>query len=324
MRRKKRIRKKKFMLLIFILFIIAISGLIYYKYFNNNELIPVINKEDNKFIGIDGYDKKNLQKYLEYLNKNDNAPLEDIILLVNNGIDNSYSKELVSLVKAKYFIKNNLDAYLKYEEKDIDKKVAAVNVGLNNEYYTHMKATDLSKKDLIIVNKYYYLDSDYEPDDLEVIDSNYSQGVNNRLCHSARVAFEEMAAAAALDNIKLFNVSAYRSYQTQENIYNRNVANKGVEETDKASARPGNSEHQSGLALDVNWINTEFEDTPAFKWLQNNAHKYGFILRYLKNKEDLTGYIYEPWHYRYVGKEVASKIKEEGITFDEYYAYYLS
>lgn len=309
-----------------IIILLIIGGLcVYKKYFNNNLLDMATFKEDNNaFENIKGYDKNNLNKYLKYLKKNNDAPLEDIILLVNNDIDETYSKDLINIVKAKYFIKNNLDAYLKYEEKDIDKKVAAVNVGLNNEYYTNMIETDLNKEDLMIVNKYNYLSKDYEPDDLEEIDSNYSQGVNNRLRHVARVAFEKMAAEAALDNIKLFNVSAYRSYKTQENIYNRNVANKGVEETDKASARPGNSEHQTGLALDVNWIDTEFENTDAFKWLQKNAYKYGFILRYVKNKEDLTGYIYEPWHYRYVGKDVAKKIKDEEITFDEYYAYYLS
>ena len=308
------------------LIILIIGGFYAYKYYIKDKIndVPVINVDDNEFESINGYKKSNLDKYKKYLKDNNNAPLEDIITLVNNDINKPYSKELIALIKAKYFIKNNLDAYLEYEEKDIDKKVASVNVGLNNPYYTNMSKTDLDKDDLMIVNKYNYLDKDYEPDDLEVIDSNYSQGVNNKLRHVARVAFEEMAAAAALDNIKLFNVSAYRSYKTQENIYNRNVSNKGVEETDKASARPGNSEHQTGLALDVNMVDTEFEKTDAFKWLQKNAYKYGFILRYLENKEDLTGYIYEPWHYRYVGKEVAKKIKDEGITFDEYYAYYLS
>ena len=322
MRKRKRLKKRFFAILL----ILIIGGIYAYKVFVKDKIVelPVNVEKKNDFENIKDYDKKNLSKYEKYLFDNSNAPLEDIVYLVNNDIDKRYSKELVEITKSKYFIKNNLDAYLEYEEKDIDKRVASVNAGLNNKYYTNMVETDLSKDNLLIVNKYHYLSKDYEPDDLEVIDSNYNQGGNNKLRHVARVAFEKMAAAAALDNIKLFNVSAYRSYQSQESIYNRNVANKGVEETDKASARPGNSEHQTGLALDVNWIDTDFENTDAFKWLQNNAHKYGFILRYIKGKEDLTGYIYEPWHYRYVGEETANKIKEEGITFDEYYAYYLS
>ena len=320
----KRRRKKNKGILMFIF--ILLVGIVVFVCFNKKDnTINVIsnNSYEDKLKVLDDYDKKKLDKYNDYINNNSDAPLEDVILLVNNDIDKEYSKDLVEIVKAKYFIKNNLDAYLEYEEKDINKRIASVNAGLNNPYYTNMVETDLSKDTLLIVNKYHYLKSDYEPDDLEEIDPNYNQGGNNKLRHVARVAFEKMAAAAALDNIKLFNVSAYRSYKSQESIYNRNVANRGVAETDKASARPGNSEHQSGLALDVNWIDTDFENTSAFKWLQNNAHKYGFILRYIKGKEDLTGYIYEPWHYRYVGEDIAKKIKEENITYEEYYAYYL-
>ena len=94
---------------------------------------------------------------------------------------------------------------------------------------------------------------------------------------------------------------------------------------DDYASRPGFSEHQTGLALDIvtdNIIGNEFENTDEFKWLQENAHLYGFILRYPKDKEYITGYNYESWHYRYVGKELATKIKESGLTYDEYYAYY--
>ena len=92
---------------------------------------------------------------------------------------------------------------------------------------------------------------------------------------------------------------------------------------DTYSARAGTSEHQTGLATDVNSVSTSFENSSAFKWLEKNSYKYGFILRYPKGKEHITGYMYEPWHYRYVGSEVAKVIKEKNITYEEYYATYI-
>ena len=103
-------------------------------------------------------------------------------------------------------------------------------------------------------------------------------------------------------------------------------ASVNIKEADLSTARAGFSEHQTGLAIDILTYNvtlSNFEETDAFKWLSSNAYKYGFILRYPKGKEDITGYEYESWHYRYVGVEIATQIFEEDITFDEYYAYYL-
>jgi LAS superfamily LD-carboxypeptidase LdcB len=287
--------------------------------FNENEETTV--KELAK---ANDFKCSNLDAYLSYLDDNQNATNDNVVLLVNQGITEPYSDYLINIVKAKYFIKNNLKLYLSNKQDTIDNTISYVNAGLNNAYYTNTVASDLTKDILILVNKYHYLDDSYEPSDLEVIDSNFNRGSNNKLRHDAKVAFEEMASAAKTDNIMLYNRSAYRSYQTQESIYNRSVANYGVLESDKSSARPGYSEHQTGLALDVNLIDTSFKDTDTYKWLCNNAYKYGFILRYPKDKTAITGYSYEPWHYRFVGKEVAQIIKEEGITFDEYYAYYVA
>ena len=109
-------------------------------------------------------------------------------------------------------------------------------------------------------------------------------------------------------------------------IYDEYKDLKGEEYADEYAARPDYSEHQSGLALDIITYGASgetFDTTDAFKWLQKNAHKYGFILRYPKDKEDITGYAYESWHYRYLGKDLATKVKKSGLTYDEYYAYYL-
>ena len=119
-------------------------------------------------------------------------------------------------------------------------------------------------------------------------------------------------------------VSAYRTEDYQRNLYNGKVRTSGKAYADNYSARAGHSEHQTGLAIDIGSTLTSFEYTAEFKWLQNHAHEYGYILRYPKGKEWITGYAYEPWHYRFVGIDAAKVIYEEGITFEEYHAKYKS
>ena len=135
-----------------------------------------------------------------------------------------------------------------------------------------------------------------------------------------------MFNAAKKENITIIINSAYRSYKKQEELYNQYLSQYGKEYTDAYAARPGHSEHQTGLTVDVTTYGSNgdnFDKTEAFKWLQDNAHLYGFILRYPKGKEDITGYDYESWHYRYVGVDAATTIHDNDITFDEYYAYYI-
>ena len=135
--------------------------------------------------------------------------------------------------------------------------------------------------------------------------------------------FEKMCLDVKNEGLEIYNISAYRSYEKQLNIYNNNLINKGLDATDIISARPGNSEHQSGLALDVNILSESFANTKEYNWLKENSYKYGFIERYPKDYTKITGYNYEPWHLRYIGIEDAMKIKKENITFDEYYAFYI-
>ena len=118
----------------------------------------------------------------------------------------------------------------------------------------------------------------------------------------------------------------YRSYEYQVNLYNKYVENDGIKEADTYSARPGYSEHQTGLCVDVydgEIDYTNFEKSDSYNWMQENAYKYGFILRFPKGKENLTGYQYESWHYRYVGKKIAKYIKENDLTLEEYYAKFI-
>ncbi|MCQ2479747.1 MAG: M15 family metallopeptidase [Clostridia bacterium] len=155
---------------------------------------------------------------------------------------------------------------------------------------------------ILIANKSYPLPSNYNP------------GVNP----AAQSAFNTMQSAAAKEGINLYIVSGFRSYSTQASIYNNYVARDGKAAADRYSARPGHSEHQTGLAFDVNSLSQSFENTPEGRWLAANCYKYGFIIRYPKGKESITGYMYEPWHIRYLGTSTATSVYNSGLTLEEY------
>ncbi|MBQ9318044.1 MAG: M15 family metallopeptidase [Bacilli bacterium] len=249
---------------------------------------------------------------------------------INIILNHEYDKNMINLIQKQYFLEKNIDRYLTYlkinSDKDLDDVIAIVNVKADQEWYTNITNTDLTYNDTLLTNKFYQLQSDYEPNDLKDISNIYSYGENQKLRNDAFNAFIQMFKDAKKENITLIINSSYRSYQEQEKIYNKYVARYGEEEAKKKAAKPGHSEHQTGLAADIQTYNSNqdnFEETDAFRWLQNNAYKYGFILRYPKDKEYLTGYSYESWHYRYVGLEIAQYIHENNITFDEYYAFFL-
>ncbi|MER2037778.1 MAG: M15 family metallopeptidase [Solibacillus sp.] len=151
--------------------------------------------------------------------------------------------------------------------------------------------------------------------------STYNKGEDP----AAKAAFEKMAAAAKLEGFELVAFSGFRSYEYQQTLYDRYVNRDGKDAADRYSARPGYSEHQTGLAFDIGekgredlWLTSEFGESPAGQWLVNNAHQYGFILRYPKGKEDITGFMYESWHFRYLEGDTAKKIHEAGVTLEEY------
>ena len=162
---------------------------------------------------------------------------------------------------------------------------------------------------IIIANKKYPLPKDYNPGEVP----------------EAVEAYKEMESAALKDGHKITPFSSFRSYEYQQTLYDKYVARDGKANADRYSARPGYSEHQTGLAFDIGevgrqdlWLTEEFGETPAGQWLVNNAHKYGFILRYPKGKEEITGFMYESWHFRYLGKDIAVKVYESGLTLEEY------
>lgn len=156
-----------------------------------------------------------------------------------------------------------------------------------------------------------------------IANKSYSlpQSYGNGLTSETKAAFNTMAAAAKAEGLNIYISSGFRSYSTQKSLYKRYVKRDGVEKADTYSARPGNSEHQSGLAFDVNIISSAFIGTPEAIWLHDNCYKYGFILRYPEGKTNETGYIYEPWHFRYVGVELATTLYNGGdwITMEDYF-----
>ncbi len=171
---------------------------------------------------------------------------------------------------------------------------------------------DLSGVQVLLVNKEYELPQSY--------------GGENA---AAQSAFNRMAAAAATEGLSIYVQSGYRSYSTQQRIFNNNVANYGEENANTFSARPGQSEHQTGLAFDIlgtsrnTGLEEEFAETLEYAWLVEHCAEYGFILRYGKDMTESTGYIYEPWHYRYIGDaQLAQKIMDSGLSLEQYIEIY--
>ncbi len=231
--------------------------------------------------------------------------------------------------KLDYFKYINIDRYIDYRKKnptlDIIDIITRVNLNLDYPFYSHTIISNFLNRSNILVNKYIYLPSDYIPNNLEIVDNKYTDG-NKLLVSDARINFEEMAMDAKKEDLNIRIISAYRDYNYQKNLYDNYVLKDGKDIADTYSARPGYSEHQTGLVIDLDNISLsyeQFESTDEFKWMEENSYKYGYILRYPLDKEYITGYYYEPWHYRYVGKRIAKYIHDNDITFDEYYVRFI-
>jgi len=228
----------------------------------------------------------------------------------------------------KYYLEKNLNRYENYynehQDLSIDEIIKRVNSGLDKTWYVDVEPTDLSKGNLVIVNKLHYVDQNFEPDNL-VSMAGYGNGY---LVKDAYDAYAEMYQAAKADGMNLIVTTSYRDYGFQSTLYWGYVNRDGQESADTYSARPGYSEHHTGLAVDLStpYLTnsfTEFIYTDEYEWMINNSYKYGFIQRYTDENQYITGYMPEAWHYRYVGKDVAEYIHDNNITFEEYYAYFI-
>ncbi len=180
----------------------------------------------------------------------------------------------------------------------------------------------------VLVNRNHLLQPSFIPDSLVEPDIEFDFNYKHEKRKMQRVAaeaIEKMFAEARRENYKIYGISGYRSYERQKQIYDNNVRVRGLDATNSVSAKPGSSEHQTGLAMDVSVksigcrLDQAFAMTPEGKWLAHNCHRFGYIVRYPKGKNEETGYTYEPWHIRYVGTTVASYLYRNNLTLEEYY-----
>ncbi len=249
---------------------------------------------------------------------------------LNYILDNEYNEMYYNIVSQKYYLNKNFEKYIQYKEYHEDTSyedvIAIVNVHANAGWYNESYETNINDGFLIIVNKFYHLDKSYERTDLQNINLAYAYA-NNSAAEIVIKKFKQMRDDIEEEmNVHLMVNSSYRSYEDQEEIYNE-FKKVSLKYADSYAARPGYSEHQTGLAIDITSLEhptaNEFKESEEYKWLKENCHKYGFVLRYPEGKEHITGYSTESWHFRYIGEEAATQIYKENITFDEYYAYYI-
>ncbi len=301
------------LLILMVLFMRNISN-----YSNTSSNIIYVIKDEYTRLGYTQYDLDMLESFLD-----ENQMKEIIKLNIPRNILFSYHKQ-------KSF---EFDKIMLYEDVRTNKKVTfkeAINLVnhpyLMSDFYESIRSAINLNTELILVNKNYYLKKDYIPENLILGDDLHPLIPNdksrNYLQKEAYNALKALFIEAENNNIILYFSNGYRTYEKQDKIYSEYLSQS--HNADVYSARPGHSEHQTGLAVDitcqsVNYLLTEnFEKTAAGKFIKENAHHFGFIERYPKNKEYITGYTYEPWHLRYVGKKAASIIYLSNITLEEY------
>lgn len=289
-------------------------------YFIYNAISDYKESQTNEYkLAEVGYTDNEIKVILDVLNKKQ----------VEKIINSKYKNKLTKFLKEKYFIYDNLDRYLDYAKDNSgvssSKVVAIVNTNADTEWYSKVKETDISKGNLMLVNKFNGLPSTYEPEDLITVSATYAYSGKK----VSKVIYDDlvnMLDSAREDGYKMVVSQGYRSYADQEEAYKNIQDSSGTSVADKQAARAGHSDYQTGLSVIIEPYNKIVEDVNASEehdWLINNAHRYGFIFRYPEDTSDVTGFTTDNWRLRYVGVETANKIHKEGITFDEYYAYYI-
>lgn len=253
---------------------------------------------------------------------------------LNNGeIDNlmelKYDKNIVKFMNEKYFIYKNLSKYLEYKKdnklESYTNIVTIINTEANIDWFDNTKETDISKKELMLVNRLYGLSKDYEPDDIIDVPSQYAYtGV--KISNSIMDNIVALIDAASDEGYTFVLADGYRSYSEQESIFERYKNAYGYSEADRIAARAGHSEYQTGISFTIVPLYKEYDkpkESLEYKWLSDNAYRYGFIFRFPEDKTDITGFEASTWRLRYVGSEAANIIKSENICFEEYYAYFV-
>lgn len=305
----------------------------------NKTLNAAFESEDYLEDNLDSYAKIKYQDQVHII-RNINALIEkgysnsNISMILAHGNDADvtdfakrdkiqYLEEFYSIDYAKL---KNYDRYVDYSNEtgeDEETTVLHVNLDMDKEDYTDTTLISLFSTDML-VNKHFHLDSDFVPENLVEIDEEYTNGEVQRGSKVAVLAFLEMAKAAEKEGLGLVVNSSYRSYQDQEELCQTYADLYGDSYVERYVARPGYSEHQTGLSFDIGSTSSNiFAESDEYLWMLDHAYQYGFILRFPKSGEDITEFRNEPWHYRYVGKKIAKYIHDEGITYEEYYVQFL-
>lgn len=320
MKKKKRLKLKKkvYYFGAFVVFL-TVAILLGINYYNDYQY-----KQTNEYKLLEkGYSLEDTKTIFAKLSETEQQKL------INNDKDD----KIISLLEQKYFLEKNLEDYQEYirknNEDDYAKVISIVNVHANHKWYQLDLNTQEDLGMLMNVNKFYTLSETYVPENLRNIELSYAYGEEgeNKLIDYAYDKFLDLWQAANEQGFYLMVTSSYRDYESQKEIYDYRVSTQGERKADETAARPGHSEHQTGLVIDMTSktepLADSFSNSEAYKWLKENAYKYGFIERYPEGKTYLTGYNPESWHWRYVGEEAAKLIHDEDITFDEYYAFYI-
>ena len=266
-----------------------------------------------------GYKEEEAKYLSEHLNQE-----EQNLLL---GME--YNSNIYRFAKEEYFVFNKLDSYLSYYRTNkgtpFNKIVSIINVRGEKDWYDEIENTDINKGVKMLVNKRFRLPNDYEPSDLINLDLSYAfSGI--KISKAMYDDLVELIDAAKVSGYKLIVSQGYRSYTSQESIYDKYKKEHGEEQADEYVARPGHSEYQTGLSIIIEPYNKSipnYEESEEYQWLIGNCYNYGFIQRYPVGTEDLTGFETNAWRFRYVGRDISKQVYDSGLTYEEYYEYNL-
>lgn len=302
--------------------------------------------EDKAYLKEQGITSVKSCSNLEALKQNKNTLRKDKVTIycdidssakylnqITSFIDKGYQANRISeFLKLPYYRIENTNRYISYDDrkKAVKDIVRDVNIGLDHKFYTHVETIKDLTDTQMLVNKYHKLPDGYVPKDMVHVDSVCDMNKDNgctitdiEVRKEVAEAFSQFVAAAKKEGFQLKAISGFRGYNYQKSLYDTNRDLYGAEYADSYFTRPSFSEHNTGLTLDVTIDHhdyTELQSNPHYDWFMKHLADYGFILRYPKEFEKITGISYESWHIRYVGKETAKVINKRHISFEEYIA----
>ena len=315
---------RKFNYTKFTIFIVIVIGIIFGIVYGITKLVSNIKytkSYEYRLLNI-GYSEEEVNTLI---NKLDENKLNDIL---NREVDS----KIIPFLTEKYFIYENLDKYLDYKKSNRDytntEVVSIINTEANVDWFDNEKQTDTSKNELMLVNRLYGLSSNYKPDDIVDVPIKYAYS-NMKLKRGILENIENLIDDAANEGYTFVVSMGYRTYKEQKSLYNSYAKSYGKSEADEFVARPGHSEYETGLSFDLEPYKyvkkvKNVKTSAEYTWLRENAHRYGFIFRFDKEKEYLTKFSEDTWRLRYVGVDAATLMYSENICFEEYYAYFVN